>query len=357
MAKEKDDPAWGCHMQGDMKDFWSNPVATFRGSDGELYDGPLAVELGELTGKFTSKVEHTVSFLQKILYKMEVSKHPLSRKDDFDDLSHELFCLRTDLLMVNRTVPPGPLVQHKHSTDMMNRGIQKKILGIIRKLCIGYEDNLEDKYRMWDTFIIIFDYFLDSLKKMKKDFEDLEGKATDPKVADLLTKVESSASVQEKWEGAVALLDKGLPVYKDLLELVLGTLHQKCSSCKAAISVEATFGDHPSGSRRERRPVALCQGFLTEFHCGKKKCREAVVSKQGADQMVLIMLITSTLQAHKGFNCDWCKKLHKKVHRCNICKTKVYCSKACLDMDRKAVHSKICSPNPDPRKVKEKHRA
>jgi len=356
-AKKKDDPAWGCHLQGDMKEFWSNPVATFRGRDGELYDGPLAVELGELTGKFTSQVDHVVSFLQRILYKMEVSKHPLSKRDDFEELSHELFCLRHDLLMATRTIPAGPLVQHFHSTNMMNKGIQKKILGIIRKLCTGYEDNLEDKYRMWDTFILVFDYFLDSLKKMKKDFEDLEGRATDPKVAEMLIKVETSASVQKKWETAVAMLDKGLPAYKDLLELVLGKLSQKCSSCKAAITVEATFGDHPSGSRRESRPVAICQGFLLQFHCGKKKCREAVVSKHGAGQMKLIMLITSTLQAHKGFNCAWCSKLHKKVHRCNTCKTKVYCSKACLDMDWKAVHSKICSANPDPRKVKEKHRA
>ena len=120
LAKQKDDPSWGCHMKGDLEEFWSNPLATFRGRDGELYDGPLAAELGELTGNFTSKVEHTVSFLQRILYKMEVSKHPLSSKDDFDDLSHELFCLRTDQLMATRTIPPGPLVQHKHSTDICN---------------------------------------------------------------------------------------------------------------------------------------------------------------------------------------------------------------------------------------------
>ena len=68
LAKRKDHPAWGCHFQGDMAEFWANPLATFRGRDGELYDGPLAAELGELTGKFSSQVEQVVSFLQKILY-------------------------------------------------------------------------------------------------------------------------------------------------------------------------------------------------------------------------------------------------------------------------------------------------
>ena len=340
-----------------MAEFWANPLATFRGRDGELYDGPLAAELGELTGKFSSQVEQVVSFLQRILYKMEVSKHPLSKRSEFEDLGYEFFCLRQDFLMSTGTIPAGPLVQHHHSTKMMNKGIQKKILDVIRQLGRGYEDNIADKYRMWDTFILVFDYFLDSLKKMKKDFEDLEGRTSDPLEAGLLAQTEMSVNVQRKWAEAVLLLDKGLPAYKDLLKLVLGSLRQRCSSCNVAITVEATFGDHPSGSRRERRPVAMVQGFLLQFHCGKKKCREAAVTKQGVGQLKLIKLITDTLQAHKGFNCDWCKKLHKKVHRCNTCLTKVYCSKACLDEDWKVVHSKICTKDPDPRKVKSKHRA
>ena len=175
--------------------------------------------------------------------------------------------------------------------------------------------------------------------------------------ADLLAKVESSTEVKRKWEKTVALFDKGLPVYTDLLEIILGSLQQNCSECKAAITIEATFGDHPTGSPRERRPVAFCQGFLIQFHCGKKKCREATVSRHGLVQFKLIMLLTKTLEAHAGFYCDWCKRLQKKVHRCNRCQTKVYCSQACLDMDWEMVHKKICSRNPDARKIKPKHRA
>ena len=127
--------------------------------------------------------------------------------------------------------------------------------------------------------------------------------------------------------------------------------------CRAAITIEATFGDHPTGSLRERRPVAFCQGFLIQFHCGKKKCREATVSRHGLVQFKLIMLLTKTLQAHAGFYCDWCKRLQKKVHRCKRCQTKVYCSQACLNMDWEMVHEKICSRSPDARKIKPKHRA
>ena len=58
----------------------------------------------------------------------------------------------------------------------------------------AYEDNLKDKYRMrdrmWDTFVLIFDYFMDNMKKMKKDFEDDGGRAQGQEEVDLLAKVE-----------------------------------------------------------------------------------------------------------------------------------------------------------------------
>ena len=262
-------------------------------------------------------------------------------------------------------VPAGPLLQHTHYSTMVVKEIQDEMLDTIRELSgiagsyAIYEDNLKDKYRMWDTFVLIFDFFLDNMKKMKKDFEDVEGRTEDQAEADLLAKVESSTDVERKWEKTVELFDKGLPVYTDLLEIILGSLQQNCSECKAPITIEATFGDHPTGSPRERRPVAFCQGFLIQFHCGKKKCREATLGRHGLVQVQLIMLLNKTLaQEHVGSYCDWCQRLlQKKVERCNKCQTKVYCSQTCLNKDWELIHKKICSSNPDGRKIKLKHRA
>ena len=44
VIKGPDDPHWGCYLEGE-KDFWNNPILTFWGRDGKLYDGPLAMEL------------------------------------------------------------------------------------------------------------------------------------------------------------------------------------------------------------------------------------------------------------------------------------------------------------------------
>ena len=66
-------------------------------------------------------------------------------------------------------VPSGPLLQHTHYSNMRDKGIQDKMLDTIRELSgisgnyADYENNL--KYRMWDTFVLIFDYFMDNMKR------------------------------------------------------------------------------------------------------------------------------------------------------------------------------------------------
>ena len=63
----------------------------------------------------------------------------------------------------------------------------------------------------------------------------------------------------------------------------------------------------------------------------------------------VINYITSRLVTHK---CDYCGLLGRKVHRCGGCKTEVYCTRQCLDMDWEVVHRKICGKGELVRKVK-----
>jgi len=352
-VKNKDDPHWGCHLQS-RNEFWDNPTHTFRGRDGELYDGPLGMELGELSLNFTSRVEHVVSYLQRILHKMQLTNHELSTKEKFQELEQELFFLRHDFLMRAAITPAGKLVYHCHSVHMLNTGKQENILDIIRALSNNYSDNTTDIFRLWDTFILLFDYFLDTIKDGIKDFEDLGWKVKDRKVRALMTQVEPSERVQQKWEKVVAALTPSIAPYNTLLEIILGSLQQECSVCKTKITIESTFGDHPSGSRKEKRPVAMCQGSIFKFHCGKNRCREDMVSKHTKDQVVISQTTIKYIQDHKKDRCDWCSTMKRKVHRCSRCLTKVYCSQECLNMDWKKVHKEVCREAPDTRKIKMK---
>ena len=94
---------------------------------------------------------------------MEVSGHPLSTRPKFDNLRRELLQMRHAFLEKAWAVPAGPLLQHIHYSTMVVKEIQDKMLDTMRELSgiagnyAIYEDNLKDKYRMWDTFVLIFD--------------------------------------------------------------------------------------------------------------------------------------------------------------------------------------------------------
>jgi len=350
--KDKDDPHWGCHMAGRLQEFWDDPTLTYRSSDGELYDAPLSMELGELTGNYTSRLEHVISVLQKVLHKMKLTKHKLSGREEFDDLNQELFHVRHDFLMKAVTIPVGKLVHHSHSVHVMDSGAQEGLLDIIRALGKGYDDDIKDKYRLWDTFILIFDYFLDVFKDSMKDYEDIGRKVKDKNVRLLVNQVEPPAKVQEKWEMVVATLSTTMAPYSELLGIVLGGIKHSCCICKKEITIESTYGDHPSGSVKERRPVALCQGHVIKYHCGKESCRKAMTQKHTMDNVAIMMPMLKEVKKHQDSRCDWCKTMKKEVHRCSRCLTKHYCSQECLNKDWVKVHSKVCREKPDIRKQK-----
>jgi len=351
LIKNKDDSHWGCHMGDGLQEFWENPTLTYRSGDGELYDAPLSMELGDLTGNFTSRLEHVVSVLQKILHKMELTGHKVSLKEEFEDLDQELFDVRHDFLMNAVTIPAGKLVHHNHSVHVSGE-TQEGILNIIRALSKGYDDDIQDNYRLWDTFVLIFDYFLDVLKDNMQDFEDIGKKVKDKHVRLLVKQVESPVRVQEKWEMVATALSKGLVPYSQLLDIVLDGLQQECTICKKEIIIVSTFGDHPAGSLKERRPVAIVQGHVIKYHCGKETCRKALMQKHAMDNVAIMGTMMEEIKKHQNSRCDWCKTMKKEVHRCSRCLTKHYCSQECLNLDWEKVHKKVCKEKPDIRKQK-----
>jgi len=186
-----------------------------------------------------------------------------------------------------------------------------------------------------------------------KDFENIGKKVKDNKEVKLLVaQADPSSKVQEKWDLVVTSLSNGPAPYNTLLEIVLGNLQQKCSSCKQSIKIESTFGDHPSGSFKDRKPVAFCQGNIMKYHCGKEKCSKNVAMKHIKDQVALMDYVLKEVKDHKSDRCDWCKTMKKSVHRCSRCLTKVYCSQECLNMDWYKVHKEICKEDSNIRKKK-----
>ena len=122
------------------------------------------------------------------------------------------------------------------------------------------------------------------------------------------------------------------------------------------IIIVSTFGDHPAGSIKERRPVSIVQGHVIKYHCGKETCRKAVMQKHAVDNVAIMGTMMEEIKKHQNSRCDWCKTMKKEVHRCSRCLTKHYCSQECLNMDWEKVHKKVCKEKPDIRKLKSQQR-
>ena len=70
--------------------------------------------------------------------------------------------------------PPGELVNVKQM-DTFEASINEDKWSIVNDLCREHYDEDRDVYRLWDTFVLIFDYFIFSrgLKQEIKDLKDM----------------------------------------------------------------------------------------------------------------------------------------------------------------------------------------
>ena len=87
--------------------------------------------------------------------------------------------------------------------------------------------------------------------------------------------------------------------------------------------------------------------------CGKSSCIHRLVS--GPYKMIRDKLRDFYVQLHfeySGEFCDYCEGMNEemKSHRCNKCKTKVYCGMECRNKDE--VHLMVCQEGVDTRKQK-----
>ena len=155
--KKGKEPYWECHMQ-EHCNFWNSPLLMLSGIDGEVHGVPFGVNIGELTGKYTSRLEHVIAVLQKILYKMNISGHLLSRKKQLENLIRNIFSLRHRFLSQASYTPSGDLVYYDQ-LGVLKETVYKDISPFRESRLIEQEkgDNL---YRLWDTFVLISHYFL-----------------------------------------------------------------------------------------------------------------------------------------------------------------------------------------------------
>lgn len=145
--------------------------------------------------------------------------------------------------------------------------------------------------------------------------------------------------------------DPHIPPFKRLLKIVCGgSLNNACVFCSKQIVVRAIYGQVGDVGG----PTVFVQLYFPRvFNCGEKSCLEQSYSK-----MMLLQKWTAGVSAAASKLapniCDFCYKFSEKVHRCDRCLTKIYCSKECLQQDLRGKHEAACKKESDQRKVKVK---
>ena len=89
--------------------------------------------------------------------------------------------------------------------------------------------------------------------------------------------------------------------------------------------------------------------------CHREACNKEVFKRYIARFNSSLGVLHAMKAQHS--KCDWCFLYCDKPHRCRGCRTKLYCSQACLEADWRLVHESLCKGRGEERKVKADQRA
>jgi len=335
-----DNPDLGCPWF--REHFPRLPLPAFRNVG--LVDAatPLPFDLGEITGQFLSKAEHTASILSHLLHKLKMTKHPAysSNPAAINHMEKMVINMR-QVIWLNyiHRVPDHLETPIAISIKSVVADIVKQSDEINGKLA---KDKFKDQseFRLWDTYKLFLGILLNyKFVEAVQDSVRMGLPGLPEHLAKLLV---TPAQFSDMWVRVLnSFTGKAVP-YTDLLRKVCGSdLNQKCFGCLQDITVSDV------GYGNCKIPF-IYQGFIPAYLCGDVGCYKQV---HGLNNQVLktCVKINCELAEH---SCDYCFLVSRTtVHRCTRCLTKYYCGVECRDADWAKVHKLVCKKDQG-RKVK-----
>jgi len=341
MAKQNN-PVLGC---GIPKDF--DPIIFPLGvKDSNKIPAPLPIQLGEMSGKFQTKQEHTVSIAIRILNKMGMIKHPawIICLDGMTRLMKALLVVRMRIWNVHTLSSSEPVMEGQ-LREIIGEPISE-IYPIIDLIASKLKRVLDPSlFQHWNTLLILLEFLLTCcLDEFRRDAEV----AGLPELShDIHETRLTSEQFNSKWQGVLDSMADGMLVpYTVLVKQVCGgSIYQVCRGCARDVTVTTIM---TSTSPKIGPGYYLFSS--NAFVCGDPLC-DIQVGNNGTSLFYTIMQISSGC---RGSICDTCHlpSTTGKVHRCTRCLTKQYCGVQCRDKDWVKVHKDLCRKNEVKRKVK-----
>jgi len=328
--------------------FWRSAKTIGRFKTTNIIYSPIV--LGELTGSFQSKVDHTIFILVRIIAKIRTldKYRRVTGLDKFlYDMVKELYNLRCLLHTL--------YVYFKAESVIINDVILKTksikkifIISSVIKSILRSESLIADESRtkLWHCFELLFN-LLNCVHRKNMTVPD--------SYFNRHYKTITSADFNHKWSNILKCFDSNSWTYKEMINLLIdgeyeGTrrLHMDCFVCGDEVCDIKIFRCFDTWINRPQEVILEGSVFFLSnvFSMGFTSCKKCLSSRRIIDTLNFDPndIIGEMNAMTRTYKCDNCFHFKSRMHRCSRCLTKLYCGKDCLKQDW-AVHKLCCVKN------------
>merc|ERR1712142_698463 len=244
---------------------------------------PSPLKLGEMSGCFSSKIEHTLFTLRRLIYKMFKIKHIIWREfqDEIERIDKVLDRMRKEEIRPKYIVLEARFIQTENTAlfirSSMSNELNSLIKSVERKL---RKNNLVDsgRLKLWDTFLVL-QHFLYS----HCIFDDI-------KVPDIYSRGDyreiTRESIFNKWDNILKVLDSEDWTYSTIMSVMCpDDMAFSCFSCSQTgdipryikflqpFVVQMSIVERKYSHFREGPFMMICEPFpVAAFVCASKEC-------------------------------------------------------------------------------------
>jgi len=314
---------------------------------------PSPLKLGEMSGCFQSKIEHSLFTLKRLIYKMSKIRHIVWREfqDEVKRIDQILDIMREEEIRASYLVFDPRFIQTENTEVFISSSLLKELNSLIKSIeRKRRNDNLVDsgRLKLWDTFLVL-QHFLYSHSL----FDDIDV----PNVYSHGVYHEiTQDSIFNMWENILQELDSEDWTYSTIMSEMCpdNLVFSLCFSCSQTVDIPRHVKFHQPfveqmsliedyySHFREEPFMMVCQPFpIVAFVCASKECSTEFFDVCMSMECLREVKFT---EASSMYRCDYCFKYGFDLHRCSGCLTKFYCGTECIDKDWK-IHKEFCLKN------------
>ena len=258
--------------------------------------------------------------LQAVLYKMKKTIYPMTRSQDrlaLIDLRKILQNARVKTWSVYTSTPKASYKMEHEATmavlTVLGNAWYQDILSSIK-----VKPAKMDKFGLWDIFKLLSEFVL-STDVVASELYSLDQLQVEEFPTEYRQVVEAARNIRSLSTRniIVSALDPELITFNTVLELLCGSLQQKCSSCEEGITIAAVY--YSEDDKKIPCLPFVTIGMVRKFCCVKKLCGEKVLAERRKEFRILHSLIRAMRAKFVGNICDFCFLVGREdsAHRCS----------------------------------------